>query len=127
MERGLRQGDPLFPFLFLLVAEALQATILESCNKGFYKGLYLADSNLNISILQFADDALFFGLKVNISKSILMGVGVFDDDIAMVASSLGCTHGSLSFIYLGLPVGRKMRFCEGWIEIINQFQEHLSS
>ena len=59
MERGLRQGDPLSQFLFLLVVEALQAAILESCDKGFYKGLSLADSGLNVSLLQFAYDALF--------------------------------------------------------------------
>ncbi|GJX09114.1 hypothetical protein Tco_0198973 [Tanacetum coccineum] len=34
MKRGLRQGDPLLPFLFLIVAEALQVMVTDSCNKG---------------------------------------------------------------------------------------------
>ncbi|PWA86603.1 peroxidase 20 [Artemisia annua] len=123
--------------------------LVESCNKGFYKGLSLADSGLNVSLLQFADDALFFGgwsrlnaknlihilkcfelasgLKVNITKSRLMGVGVSNVDIAVVASSLGCTHDSLPFTYPGLPVGRKMRGCKSWTEVINRFRERLSS
>ncbi|GJY40280.1 arginine repressor C-terminal-like domain-containing protein [Tanacetum coccineum] len=61
MERGLRQGDPLSPFLFLLVVEALQIAILEACSKGFFKGVSLAEGGVNISLLQYADDALFFG------------------------------------------------------------------
>ncbi|GJZ05944.1 NAC domain-containing protein [Tanacetum coccineum] len=98
MERGLRQGDPLSPFLFLLVVEALQISILEACDKGFFKGISLTNSGDNISLLRYADDALFFGewsrlnahnlililkffeeasgLKVNISKSRLFRVGV---------------------------------------------------
>ncbi|GJV65517.1 RNA-directed DNA polymerase, eukaryota, reverse transcriptase zinc-binding domain protein [Tanacetum coccineum] len=61
MERGLRQGDPLSPFLFLIIAEALQVMCIEDCNKGIFRGLYLADEGVNISLLQYADDALFFG------------------------------------------------------------------
>ncbi|GJZ11601.1 hypothetical protein Tco_0546360 [Tanacetum coccineum] len=47
MERGLRQGDSISPFLFLLVAEALQVSILDACNKGFFKGVSLADDGSN--------------------------------------------------------------------------------
>lgn len=50
MERGLRQGDPLSPFLFVLVAEALQVTILEACNKKVFKGLSLLGDGSNISL-----------------------------------------------------------------------------
>ncbi|GJX20869.1 putative RNA-directed DNA polymerase [Tanacetum coccineum] len=148
MERGLRQGDLLSPFLFLIVAEALQVTILNACDIGFYKGVRLSNSGLNVSLLQFADDALLFGewsrlnasnlinilkcfemgsgLKVNLDKSRIFGVGVPDNDVSSVASSLGCAHGILPFIYLGLPVGRRMRFSEGWQGIIDQFRDRLS-
>ncbi|GJT87061.1 cysteine-rich receptor-like protein kinase [Tanacetum coccineum] len=61
MERGLRQGDPLSPFLFLIIAEALQVMMTESCNNGIFKGLFLAKNDTNISLLQYADDAIFFG------------------------------------------------------------------
>ncbi|GJZ68852.1 putative RNA-directed DNA polymerase, eukaryota, reverse transcriptase zinc-binding domain protein [Tanacetum coccineum] len=55
-ERGIRQGDPLSPFLFLIVAEALQVTILEACEKGVYSGLRLVESGSNLSLLQYADE-----------------------------------------------------------------------
>nr|GEY05178.1 putative RNA-directed DNA polymerase, eukaryota, reverse transcriptase zinc-binding domain protein [Tanacetum cinerariifolium] len=58
---GLRQGDPLSFFLFLIVAEALQVSILEACDNKLYKGIYLANYGANLCLLQYADDALFFG------------------------------------------------------------------
>ncbi|GJR96304.1 putative RNA-directed DNA polymerase, eukaryota, reverse transcriptase zinc-binding domain protein [Tanacetum coccineum] len=64
MERGLRQGDPLSPFLFIIVAEALQISILEACGRGIFAGLSLANDGANLSLLQYADDTLFFGLPV---------------------------------------------------------------
>ncbi|GJT10444.1 putative RNA-directed DNA polymerase [Tanacetum coccineum] len=149
LEKGLRQSDPLSPFLFLIVAEALQVSILEACNKGFYKGLYLVDNNTNISLLQYADDALFFGdwsrlnakyliyilkcfelssgLSVNISKSRLIGVGVSSGEVESLAATLGCSHEFLPFIYLGLPVGKRIRHCDGWNAVINRFRDQLSS
>ncbi|GKC41704.1 putative RNA-directed DNA polymerase, eukaryota, reverse transcriptase zinc-binding domain protein [Tanacetum coccineum] len=149
VERGLRQGNPLSPFLFLMVAEALQISILEACSKGLYKGVYLLNNGANISLLQYADDALFFGdwsrlnvihlihilkcfelasgPKVNISKSRIMGVGVFTSEVNNLASSLGCAFDSIPFMYLGLSVGKKMRFVDGWDVVINRFCEKLSS
>ncbi|GJV44440.1 putative RNA-directed DNA polymerase [Tanacetum coccineum] len=149
LEKGLRQSDPLSPFLFLIVAKALQVSILEACNKGFYKGLFLADNNTNISLLQYADDTLFFGdrsnlnakhlihilkcfelslgLKVNISKSRLVGIGVSSSDAESLVADLGCSHEILPFIYLGLPVGKRIGYYDGWNMVINHFRDQLSS
>ncbi|GKB61275.1 reverse transcriptase domain, reverse transcriptase zinc-binding domain protein [Tanacetum coccineum] len=149
MERGLRQGDPLSPFFFLIVAEAHQVIILESCNKGIFKGLKLKDEATNISLLQYADDALIFGewsrrnvknlisilnsfrnvsgLGVNLSKSSIFGVGVNMKEVKNVASSSNCKFGSLPFIYLGLPVGRDMSKVTNWSDIIDRFNKRLSS
>nr|GEX72798.1 putative ribonuclease H protein At1g65750 family [Tanacetum cinerariifolium] len=108
MERGLHQGDPLSPFLFLIVAEALQVSILEDCNKGLYNGVSLANNDTNVSLLQYADDALFFGECIGVAS-----VVVFD-----VASSLGCAFDTIPFIYIGLPVENAF-----WRLVIKEFYE----
>ncbi|GKB85399.1 hypothetical protein Tco_0957671 [Tanacetum coccineum] len=58
------------------------------------------------------------GLKVNLSKSRIIGVGVPINVFEEITASLGCALDSIPFIYLGLPVGRKMRLCEGmyWVK-----------
>lgn len=43
MEHGLRQGNPVSPFPFLIIVEALQIMIVEACNKGIFNGLSLVD------------------------------------------------------------------------------------
>nr|GEW61332.1 arginine repressor C-terminal-like domain-containing protein [Tanacetum cinerariifolium] len=48
------------------------------------------------------------GLKVNIAKSCLFGVGVPNSDVETVAFSPGCSHDTIPFMYLGLPMGSQM-------------------
>nr|GEV03130.1 reverse transcriptase domain, reverse transcriptase zinc-binding domain protein [Tanacetum cinerariifolium] len=149
MERGLRQGDPLSPFLFLMVAEALQISVIEACNKGIYQGISLMQDGDSLSLLQYADDALLFGkwsrsnantlililkcfdealgLKVNLAESRIFGIGVEIEEVETVASSLGCTHDYLPFLYLGLPVGKNMHFCDGWATFIYRLRDRLSA
>eukprot|EP00253_Pinus_taeda_P001986 PITA_01986 len=58
-QRGLRQGCPLSPLLFLLVAEGLSRLIHKARREGKVKGIEVA-INLFISHLLFVDDILIF-------------------------------------------------------------------
>ncbi|GJU50878.1 zinc finger, CCHC-type containing protein [Tanacetum coccineum] len=111
LEKGLRQGDPLSPFLFILAMEAFSVAILEATNNNIFHGVKVGKDKINISHLQFADDALILGdwslpnaknlsriltcfhlascLKVNFNKSKLFGIRVTDNEINIVASSIG--------------------------------------
>ncbi|GJZ82479.1 hypothetical protein Tco_0647652 [Tanacetum coccineum] len=44
-----------------------------------------------------------------------------------VASSLNCSHDSIPFMYLGLPVGKSMHFCDGWSDVVNRIRNRLSA
>ncbi|GJX59712.1 RNA-directed DNA polymerase, eukaryota [Tanacetum coccineum] len=108
--RGLKQGDPLAPYLFILVMEALHVSFTKAIEAGIFKGLLLPGS-ISISHLFYADDAMFLGewsadnikgilnilksfylasgLRINISKSQLLGVGVSRGEVERAACSIG--------------------------------------
>jgi hypothetical protein len=98
---GVHQGDPLSPFLFVLVMEAFSRLLGAFISRGLILGFIVGSSELNrvnVSYLLFADDTLFFcganesqirhvgallvcfkavtGLKVNVSLWFLLARGV---------------------------------------------------
>ncbi|GJX36489.1 cysteine-rich receptor-like protein kinase [Tanacetum coccineum] len=78
-------------------------------------------SSASISILINGSPSKEFKLEIgNITKSRLLGVGVPCNKVELMTSSLGCTHDSLPFTYLGLPVGKKMCGCDVWNSIISR-------
>ena len=58
--RGIRQGDPLSPYLFLLCAEGLSSLIKASVANGGLKGIPVSREGLVLSYLFFVDDSLIF-------------------------------------------------------------------
>ncbi|GJW03973.1 RNA-directed DNA polymerase, eukaryota [Tanacetum coccineum] len=94
---GLKQGDPLAPYLFILVMESLHLSVSRTVEARIFTGIKI-DFALSISHLFYADDAVFIGewtdsklrsiiqmlhcfslasgLKINLQKSNLLGVGV---------------------------------------------------
>lgn len=63
--RGLRQGDPLSPFLFLFVADGLSLLLEEKVNQGILSPVHVCRRGPGISHLLFADDTLLFFKAVN--------------------------------------------------------------
>ncbi|GJS72654.1 RNA-directed DNA polymerase, eukaryota [Tanacetum coccineum] len=58
--KGLKQGDPLSPFLFILVMETLHISFQRIVDAGMFKGIMLSPS-LQLSHLFYADDVIFMG------------------------------------------------------------------
>ena len=59
-QKGIRQGDPLAPLLFNIVVEGLTGLMREALKANKYKGLLVGKDGIEISILQYADDTIFF-------------------------------------------------------------------
>ncbi|RVW35114.1 putative ribonuclease H protein [Vitis vinifera] len=58
--RGLRQGDPLSPFLFTIVADVLSRMLLKAEKRNVLEGFKVGRNRTRVSHLQFADDTIFF-------------------------------------------------------------------
>ncbi|KAJ9561163.1 hypothetical protein OSB04_006323 [Centaurea solstitialis] len=142
LNKGVRQGDPLAPFLFILATEGLAVAMKEARQNNIFKGVCLNNSEDEVSIFQFADDAIFVGewslanaknlilcsgLTINMSKSRLMGVSVSKEETTRIANQLKCKEESIPFVYLGLPVGGNTNRVASWQPLINKFKAKLNS
>ncbi|XP_065637926.1 uncharacterized protein LOC136071035 [Quercus suber] len=58
--RGLRQGDPLSPYLFLFCAEGLNALLCDAVVRGDIHGFSICRNGPKLTYLFFADDCLIF-------------------------------------------------------------------
>ena len=58
--RGIRQGDPLSPYIFILCSELLSSLCNFGQKNGELKGIKIASGAPCINHLLFADDTMFF-------------------------------------------------------------------
>ena len=149
-ERGLRQGDPLSPFLFLFCAEGLSRLLMEKERRGLINGVRFGRGNLRVSHLLFADDSLIFfrasvdeceevgrclatyasasRQSVNFSKSdVCFGHSVPEATKTLVAGSLGVAITECHKKYLGLPTFSGRKKCELFAFIRERVWKKLNS
>ncbi|XP_058783092.1 secreted RxLR effector protein 78-like [Vicia villosa] len=60
MEKGLRQGNPLSPFLFVMATEGLTRMVKRGTEIGDYSRFFVND-DVKVDIPQFADDTIILG------------------------------------------------------------------
>ncbi|GJY73440.1 RNA-directed DNA polymerase, eukaryota [Tanacetum coccineum] len=146
--KGLFEAvDPLSPFLFILIMESLHLSFQRVVDSGMFKGLNLSNS-MCLSHMFYADDVVFVGkwsdenintltnvlecfhrasgLKINMSKSKIMGVNVDENKVNLAASKLGCLSLYNPFSYLGTKVGDMMSRAQAWKEVVDKVKNHLS-
>lgn len=81
-----------------------------------------------VNIIQVLNDFyLALGLKINIHKSNLYGIGVTTEEVEDMAQLTSCSTGKLPFTYLGLPIGSSMTYTTNWQVMIDKFRNRLSS
>nr|GEW31634.1 RNA-directed DNA polymerase, eukaryota, reverse transcriptase zinc-binding domain protein [Tanacetum cinerariifolium] len=146
INRGLRQGDPLSLFLFIIAIEGLHVAVKDDISAGLYRGLTV--NTLTLSHFFFAYDALFIGewscaniksmasilecfhrvsgLKINFHKSNLAGVGVPFEEVNHFSQITGCNAMQSSFLYLGLLMDCNMAYTKSWVPILDKFSKCLS-
>ena len=139
--RGLRQGDPLSPYLFLLCVEGLSNSLDRAAADGRVHGCRVATSAPSITHLLFADDSFQFfkatvaeteavkdllntyerysGQSVNFQKSGIFFSANVQPQLKGVLSDILGVHKNLSDShYLGLPslVGRSKKKVFGFVK-----------
>ncbi|GJS37389.1 RNA-directed DNA polymerase, eukaryota [Tanacetum coccineum] len=122
--KGLKQGDPLSPFLFILVMESLHLSFQRVVDGGLFTGLNL-NSSVTISHMFYADDAAS-GLRLNLCKSQILGLNVASDLVTHAATKLGCLILKTPFVYLGTKVGGRMSRINEWDDVVGKVAARMS-
>src|SRR4051812_1643888 len=147
-KRGVRQGDPLSPLLFVLDADLLQSVV----NKMLHDQILTLPINShdpNYPIIQYADDTIMVihadesqllamkdmlirfhastNLKVNFNKSSLIPLNVDEAMTSHLAEVFEFSIGQMPFTYLGLPLGTTRPKIQDFMPLIDRVERRLSA
>ncbi|XP_050207624.1 uncharacterized protein LOC126657045 [Mercurialis annua] len=143
---GVRQGDPMFPLLFVLVMEYLSRALNKICDESF--GYHFGCNEMRIKHLCFADDLFIFckgnltsvkqitrvlqhfhgvtRLKMNENKSSIYFSGVEEGSKASILQEMGFSVGFLPIRYLGVPLISKRLTKEDCSELTEKITKRVS-
>lgn len=147
---GIKQRDPLSPYLFLLCVEGFSSLLREAKKEGLIRGARVGTSNLTLTHLFFAGDNILFGdailegvrqIKaivneyekisrqlVNFDKSLIyFNSNTLDVEKEMISEVMGVRAFNNPKKHLGLPtvVGRRKK--DAFIELKERFVKRMKS
>jgi hypothetical protein len=147
--RGICQGDPLSPFMFILLAEGLGRYIKASVLEGSLKGLPLHNLQPAPSHSQFIDDTLLLnsptaqeaqklnsiladfieasGMSLNLDKSKLYFFNTPPSVQRHISRLLGIPRSSLPSNYLGIPLSGAATSNISWDNLLLSISNRLSN
>lgn len=150
-QRGLRQGEPLSSFLFILAMEGFNNLMQTARTKGWMRGFKVKNSNANdleITHLQYADDTLILceasrvqmlclraifntfeavsSLHINWNKSFIYLVNEVRD-MGILARTLGGKIFVLPTTYLGMPLEAKSKSKGIWDGVVEKYEKKLTN
>lgn len=140
-KRGIRQGDHISPFLFVIIMEYLHRVLAQLHDQPDFN-FHPKCEKLGIIDLSFADDLLLFargdftsiqlllaklkefldctGLQVNKAKCKVYIGGITETEESMILRLSGFVKGSLPFKYLGIPLDCKRLTVEKCMPLIDR-------
>ncbi|KAK1274399.1 hypothetical protein QJS04_geneDACA021886 [Acorus gramineus] len=145
MNKGLRQGDPLSPLLFIVAVNAFSRLMSMAEREGWVKVLPICNRGPTTFHVQYADDTVVLceaeslsirgikfvctcslsGLKINFQKSAMLGIHMEDRELQYYASIFGCQVQQFPTRLLGLPLHLGSLRKSDWNPLVTRFEKRL--
>ena len=147
--RGIRQGDPLSPFLFVIMAEGLGRSLSQAVQTSQLKGIKVAHQGPTVTHQQFVDDTMLMGtptvkeartfnkvlstfteasgIKIYLTKSKLFFFNTSIHVQRNLSKILKIQRNSLPTKYISIPLSEYAPKATTWEDLLNKMKARLIS